>query len=291
MTRIIGLLSWYDEQPSWLHKAILSCDGIIDHLIALDGAYSLFPHPKAASPPNQKAAINAAGNAIGATVEIITPDEPWQGNETQKRTQLFRHGDETAEPGKDWFLILDADERVTTCPPDLHEQLEMTPFDVAQVTFNEPQPNGKVKSYPIPILFRANPGIYVEGDHYTYRTTDGRYLWGNANLRRLEPRHLTSVEVLHLTHQRQARRHNQQYAYYRKRDKTGLEALPCQCGKPSTRDVYGNFRPDQGRMKGQIIQCCDTCAREVHIRNQFTFMQYGIDYPEANEVEIGIGPA
>jgi hypothetical protein len=56
--RLHGLLAFYDEPES----SLLACvdalaDAGVDHLVAVDGAYELFPDAKPASPVNQHAAI------------------------------------------------------------------------------------------------------------------------------------------------------------------------------------------------------------------------------------------
>src|SRR6266498_603798 len=43
VVRIYGLLSWYDERQDWLAAAVTSAAKLCDGIIAVDGAYALFP--------------------------------------------------------------------------------------------------------------------------------------------------------------------------------------------------------------------------------------------------------
>jgi hypothetical protein len=281
--KIVALLSWYDEQPEWLHAAITSLHHLPTpvHVVAVDGAYADYPKGTARSNLDQYQAIHEATVAIDAGLTIHTPTSTWHGQECEKRTRLFRLGDHAAQPG-DWFLILDADERITSCPPDLPARLTTT-FDVADVTFREPGPLGP-KTYPIPILFRAIPGITVTGNHYTYRTPDGRNLWGNAHTTRLEPRvDVTELTVDHLTGQRPPARREAAKTYYRTRDAAGYERGTCHhCReRPATRTIPGAWtRLHTGDFVADWTDVCEQCApgRLEHGKRQLRLL--GISDPD-----------
>lgn len=240
---IIGLLSWYDEHPAWLERAILSLHKIpgLDHLIALDGAYALYPDGTARSGLEQYEAIHnaAAQNGIGLTIH--TPTSVWRGNEIEKRTFLFRLADQIAQSKRDWLFVFDGDEEIKHVPTDLAQRLAGTStFDVADVTLNEPHPTGRRTEFRLPMFFRASLGLTVVGNHFTYRTPDGRNLWGNARTDRLEPRiDLTDMRVDHYTHFRPTDRNTAAKAYYTARDLAQIEdPVPCvRCGQPAKHEV------------------------------------------------------
>lgn len=289
--RIFGLLSWYDERPDDLYAMAASLPKAgVTHLIALDGAYALYPQARAQSPEDNYTALREACQEHGLVLYATHPDVPWPGNETQKRTSLFRLAEEHTRPD-DWYLIIDGDEEIIHAPHDLRTQLAQTPLDVAEVTFHEPEPSGPGKRFPIPILFRAIRGLSVVGNHYTYRTPDGRNLWGNAANHRLAPRHPTSVLVLHKTTQRAPARRGAALAYYRKRDKLHAELGSCdRCPRPATRTLHTNWRPSPDGYVADHAEACTLHALEIEQENRDTLYLYGLD-PDTVKVEHRLGPA
>lgn len=292
MAELVALVSWYQEEPSWLDRAIRSLEKLdcVRHIVALDGAYQEFPRARARSGLAQHEAIHRAAYAIHAGLTLHVPDAPWE-SECLKRTRLFHYGDQVARPG-DWFIVLDADEVITSAPADLADQLEHSVFDVADVTFNEPQPGKPTRRYPIPILFRAIPGIRVEGNHYTYRAPDGRTLWGSATTKRLAPRMtLTdSLVVEHLTHYRDRDRHQAAHAYYRARDAAGLEAGQCcRCSAKATCQVPWRWRKLPDGYAADWTEACSTHAAEILDENEVHLRGWGLD--PASRIEHRLGPA
>lgn len=247
--RIIGLLSWYDESPLWLSATITSAAPHIDHLIAVDGAYALYPDGHAMSRSDQACAIVETCQAAGIGLTLHRPRERWYGNEVEKRNRMFRLGEIEADAYEDWYMVLDADEIVHTCPPDLRHMLNATEHDAADVTFwerGDPYRNPARlehetttalppdSRFKVPILFRAVPGLHCDGAHYVYRTPDGRYLWGAPCAdeppydRHAEPRlDLAGLFVIeHRTHYRPKQRHLDAQDYYKRREAAGVEKLP-----------------------------------------------------------------
>jgi hypothetical protein len=227
MARITALLSWYDETPAWLTRCIHSLNHLpTSHLIAIDGAYQLYPNAQAQSHPHQHQAIKHAAQAIGIPHHIHAPTQPWAG-EVEKRNHLFELAEQT---NADWYLVIDADEHITAAPTydHVHHQLDNTTFDVAAVTLTEPgHPLGTI-TYPThPRLFRAIPGLRAVKDHFTYTTPDERKLWGDAKRARLEPRHdLTAIVIEHHKQFRHRDRREAANTYYTLRDNLGIEELP-----------------------------------------------------------------
>jgi hypothetical protein len=223
--RIVALLSWYDEDPAWLERCIRSLPQLqVAGLVALDGAYSLYPDAKAYSHPDQAEAIRRATADTGMPLLLDVPHDPWPG-EVAKRNHLFRLAEQTCP---DWYLIIDADEFVTAAPTDIPERLAQTPFDVGAVTLREPGHPMGTMIYPThPKFFRAFPGLKAVTNHYTYTAPDGRLLWGNAKTDHLEPRaDLTSITVEHHNQLRHPDRYKAAKTYYRTRDAQGVEELP-----------------------------------------------------------------
>lgn len=213
MSRIVGLLSFYDEPEAFLHRLIASLPlAGVDHLVCLDGRYSTFPALEDVSPSEQHEAIEAACAMadIGLTLHI---EGPW-ASEIEKRTALFAAG-EKHTTSDDWYYVCDGDEQVTHAQ-HVHDVLDHTPFDVAQVRLA-----GRQACDQFPKYFRAIRGLHVYANHYTYRTPEGRYLWGNARTTRLEPRAIIDLTVMH--HERTPRRRTQAIGYYTMRDRDHLE--------------------------------------------------------------------
>jgi hypothetical protein len=262
VTRIIALLAWYMEDPGWLRDTIHGLARVpVDHLVAIDGAYTLFPDAQARSTPTEYEAIVSTCEQTGIGLTLHTPREPWLGNECEKRSKLFQLADQEATPHQDWYLIIDADEIITTVPADLYAQLAATEHDVAQVTFTEPHPTLKRRDYPMPILFRAIPGTRVVGNHFTYRTPDGRYLWGNATTDDLEPRlDLTDTFRLeHLTHYRDPQRRTAASQYYTARKENVTEDFICGhdgCEDTASYSLPIHWHPNDGGYVAEWIWVC-----------------------------------
>jgi hypothetical protein len=278
--RIIALLAWYRENPGWLRDSILALQKIpVDHLIAIDGAYSLFPDGEPRSTLAEYEAIITAATQTGIGLTLHTPQTTWQGNECEKRSKLFELADQEATPHEDWFLVIDADEIITSVPADLRAQLAHTDRDVAQVTFTEPHPTLKRRDYPIPILFRAIPGIQVQGNHFTYKTPDGRYLWGNATTDTLEPRlDLTeSFWLEHLTHYRHHDRTLAAGAYYENRDEQTAETFQCghqDCQQTAKHPLPVHWHPNDGGYVAEWIWACRTHRTLLANRGRYELAQH-----------------
>lgn len=230
--RIIALLSWYDEPIAWLERCITSLTraGVTD-LVAVDGAYALYPDAQPSSDPLQRLAICNTAHQHGIRYRIHTPPEAWAGNEVHKRNFLFEYAETQTRPQPgDWYLVIDADEHIIEAPQDVPARLAGSPFDVAAVTLREPGHPLGTMIYPThPKFFRAIKGLRTVTNHYTYTLPDGRKLWGNAKTDRLEPRHdLTTVTVEHCNQLRHTDRRSNALAYYRTRDQAGIEDLPAE---------------------------------------------------------------
>ena len=229
------MLCWFDEPPSALAACIagLHIAGV-DHVVACDGAYFLYPDGKPASPPDQAATIQQTAQALGIGATVYTPQHVWYGNEVEKRTRMFAIAHAASNPG-DWWFSVDADMVVTKAPHDLKAQLEATDTDAARATLIEPRdlddtgipagryPYPRQGQYPIRLLFRAQP-LHCQGNHCTYATPDGRILWSaQAPYGKEEP----GIDILGLTvehrNTRDMSRLQARDTYYQRRESIGVE--------------------------------------------------------------------
>lgn len=216
MTRIVGLLNWYEEPVEWLVECVASAARLCDHLIAVDGAYAAFPGAlrKPASGSEQADAIfhTAAGAGIGCTIHV--PREPWWGGEVQKRDFMLRLG-ETFTTAEDWYLRIDADEIITSVPSDSKDRLSESEHHVAEVLIWERETSqasndlvdfSEGRGTPFRCLFRALPGISIEQAHYlvTAPTESGiKVLNGDGVVHKSEPaEQMHDISLEHRTQQR-----------------------------------------------------------------------------------------
>jgi hypothetical protein len=292
--QIVALLSWYEENPEWLADMVAGLElAGVDRLVALDGAYALYPGATPQSHPSQKEAIRGACDGF-CPVDIYTPTEVFKGNEVQKRSMLFELGEQVTTED-DWYLVIDADETVTSIPDDFRQRLAQTPLDVAQVTFVEarneasPPPSAwqRKSRYPIRIMFRAIRGLRVKTNHWTYVTPDGRRLWGQ-NRRTLEPAlDLTDLEIFHRSDLRHEERRADQYRYYATRDERKVEIGYCtRCTKKATKSVPTKWAPSPEGLTADYIDVCSNCAHVVKKENAKVLRNYGID-PETMRPMVG----
>lgn len=155
----------------------------------------------------------AAAYGAGIGLTLHTPTTPFFDNEVGKRDFMFQLAKPT---GADWFLIIDADEVVTSATPDLKQLLEATHTDVAYYLLIEPN---QTRNY-VRGLYRNHPELGVKKRHYGYCIGD-RFLWdGTGEL----AENLTDHLVLeHRSLDRDPDRRQRAIEYYRVRDEAGVE--------------------------------------------------------------------
>ena len=233
--RIIGVLCWFEESPSWLAATVTSLVHLaaIDHLVAVDGAYALLPDGRAHSGSEQHDAIREVCQAAGCGLTVHTPADPWLGNEVEKRSFAFQLAEQVATIGEDWYFVVDADEVIQSAP-DLHALLAETDEDVGTVWLNERfDPHAKPHNeqvaqmtywpresrQPSNRLFRAVERLRAVENHYTYMHGNGRVLIVGNQDAAVD----TRVELEHRTGLRDVARKLQQTRYYDRRDELGIE--------------------------------------------------------------------
>lgn len=283
--KLIGLLCWYDEDPAWLAAAIIGMHRIgVDHLIAVDGAYALFPEGKAMSGPDQHRMIVEACHAHKMGLTLHLPPYQWLGNEVEKRTFMFRLGDLIAEEG-DWYFVCDADHICSDSPVNVKEELERTDLDCAEISLWERHTNEHahefdwppVGEHPCRCVFRAIPGLHMDGNHYTVTTPDGRRLWGSSDT---EPAlDLTDVRFEHRTQKRAVHRKKQALDYYRRRDDLGVELGTCdRCPDAAVKNLPTDWeRLEDGNLAAGWTSVCPSHALDVRLENDRKIRSYGLD--------------
>lgn len=211
--RVIGLLNWFDEKPSWLAATVGSMSKLCDHVVAFDGAYGRFPSLDFRSSPEQAETIIRTADGLGMGWTVYAQKEKWWGGEVEKRAAMLHVASQIADPS-DWFLILDADEILTDVWSGTRTQLSETDLDVAEVIIGDS--DGGVA--PIRRLFRALPNITTEQAHYVVTATkDGRtvVLCGDRAVHTQEPSlYLPDVKIIHRRYERDPERQNQKHQYY-----------------------------------------------------------------------------
>lgn len=285
--RLVALLSWYEEDPRWLTEMVDSLPKAgVDHLIALDGAYALFPGATPQSHPSNAVAIAKACDRYGITHTILAPEEVWEGNEVEKRSALFELGEQVTTED-DWYIVMDADELILDAP-NLKGQLAATDCDVARGIFNEERGDplvlvGKPRNkdhFPIRMMFRAIRGLRVKHNHWTYVTPDGRKLWGQ-NKRKLAPALDTDLQILHRTELRETARRVDQHHYYETRDEAKVEIGPCDyCGVPGIRSLATGWEPSDegdGLYVADYVYVCAECLPKVRRQNDIDLLRLGVD--------------
>lgn len=242
--RIFGVFNFYDESPSWLGTAISGLGRLCDHIVAIDGAYALYPEGKPKSSPDQIEAILHGAEVHGSAITLHQPDERWWGNEVEKRNKFFDIIGAFAEDG-DWLVIFDADCHVQHCQPDsVRHELANTDCEVATYGLREGEDwlalenplavETKIQSSWITKtrdIYRWNPTLRIGPAHGDYsiqagygHPRDGERLWLRGPYE-LEEAHDVSpfLVVHHRTKSRALVRREAQQGYYHMRDSLGIE--------------------------------------------------------------------
>lgn len=242
--KVCALLSWYDESPLWLAATVGSLAGVADHLVAVDGAYALFPGGEPRSPVEQHEAIIEAAAAARIGLTLHVPIERWAGNEVEKRNATVELARQVADEDW-WLLVIDAD-MVVTRAHGIRQALAAVAEDVAAyqlVSRDDPHRSETVARYaresvwqktgrqPLRGLYRALPHLRYDEAHYIVRADEPGeppvYLWGREDLHELAPAADVQLElrVEHRSLWRDRERAEQARGYYRVRDELGVEQL------------------------------------------------------------------
>lgn len=249
--KIVGLLSWYDESASWLSAAVNGFARLCDTIIAVDGAYMLYPSGRNVSHPDQAEAITLACEAQETGLILHRPETVWFGNEVEKRNHTLKLASTICDEG-DWLCVFDADYHIMRLLPDqVRAELEQTDLNVASYTLLDNKDllaDSKVADIAVQMdlstewtsrtrdLYRWTPDLEYGPAHFTIRGTyQGVREWirGPETLtvnQQVGPpvasHHLdASMVAYHRTHQRAAVRRDAAWEYYRLRDSLNIEDL------------------------------------------------------------------
>lgn len=184
---IYGVLVWFDEPVHELRATIASVAGFVDTLVALDGAYSTFPHGgQPVSPAEQHEAIEAACREHG--IGLYMPAGREWSSQVEKRSTGFAICEELGEMWHDLIFVIDADERIVHLD-DAAVLAAMQSADVGTVDVETFDPTGGPRKAPgvqppssldgdrkrYPRLFRLQREMRVGPTfHWTYTATDRR---------------------------------------------------------------------------------------------------------------------
>ncbi len=229
---LVALLSYYSEPDVFLKDMIRSLPKIgVTKLVALDGAYALYPDAKASSPVSNHRAIEKTANRVGIETFHYVPDEPWHENEVGKRWTLMDLA-ESITTDRDWWFVIDGDEVVTDGPFDLPVVLSGLDTNVATAELWEGDDEQRLRMF-----FRAERGLRPRGNHYTYSTEDGRVFWGGY-AQATEAATDLPIRVRHRTLERPQARRAASLEFYDRRDDTGAEVHHCAwCGVETTTTI------------------------------------------------------
>jgi hypothetical protein len=161
----------------------------------------------------------------------------WDGGEVEKRAYMFKLALDLAESNEDWFIILDGD--MSLAPgfdgAVIREQLRQTELDVAELTWLDvpwDEDYSRASRTFFRSLFRALPGLTVEGYHWIYtcyKNGERYFPWQSPDKRFMAPPALNLTQLLTMEHrqaQREETRDRTRRTYYEGRDQTGLEFVP-----------------------------------------------------------------
>lgn len=235
MTSVCALMAFYDDPADTTEAAIRSVEGLVDHLVAVDGAYASFPGGEAKSPPEMRERIQVVAEEIGVNVLFYTPADVWAGGEVEKRDRMYRMGDAT---GADWFTILDTD-FLFEYPLGTHAVVDALDaaqgYEVGQIKLvdyltQEGSDERVRQESPLPLFYRASglAPIHIGPTHYhTWREGAGTHLWGCGNTPQVPWADLSDVvHVHHKWWERDQNRQIRKWMYYMQRDQAKLEVSP-----------------------------------------------------------------
>lgn len=245
--RLIALLCFYDESPTWLAALTASlAKAQVDHLVAVDGTYALWPNARnrPVSGPEQMETIIETCRGLGIGVTTYTPSKPFDGNEVEKRNLSIQLALLEGNLFDDWMIILDSDEVIDWCAHDFKAQLEQTDLNVASYYLFERDDRhateartqaglgfdmSDVGHNSIRAIQRLLPGLRIEGAHHVFchgYGTDKSYLWGRGDQHIDQEPYLDLdqyLKVEHRHHLRGVARNQAAKEYYDLRDRLGAE--------------------------------------------------------------------
>lgn len=249
MTKIVGILSWFDESPTWLAQTVASMARICDHVVAVDGRYLHYDDSRVCSSIAEHDAIVQTARGAGMGITLDVPTQPY-ADEMAKRTRAFELAQLVADAHEDWFIVLDGDEVLVETPSKEGTIAELEKaadagvrtvtvtlrdiadphYDAQRTRFGMDLDVEHVIDCRVPRLFRFPENLRVVGYHYNYVGEDEQgepvELWGadGATQHRTPwACFVTDVVIEHKHAQRPKVRQQRRSQYYTDRDECGLE--------------------------------------------------------------------
>lgn len=250
MAKIIGVLSWFDESPTWLAATVASLARVCDHIIAVDGRYELYDDDRVVSEMVQHDAVQHTARGAGIGLTMMIPNMPWR-DEMHKRTACFELAQQVGAAHEDWVLVCDGDEVVVSTPDKDHLKAKLdvaaeAGARVGSVLFREvadPHENPNrteigmklsvvsAVQCRVPRFFRLGENMRVENYHYNYiaEDVDGSLIeyWGDDSVveHRAQWTMLDEFVLEHRGAQRAMVRAAAREKYYQDRNDAGLESI------------------------------------------------------------------
>ena len=244
--KIVGLLSWYDESPTWLQACVTSVAPILDGLVAVDGAYALFPG--AAEKPNSSVAevdaIAEACDLAGLPLTLHRRSEPFAGNEVEKRNLTLELARTFGLSQEDWLIVVDADLVLRHHSERLREALETEAHEYASADygyFNSLDKQGvwdrtgvDAEQQRAPLrsraMYRAFPTLRYETSHWCLAADDESghkfYLYGDGKVHQPQLNAFDASSLIvfeHRSTERVTSRVNDARNYYTMREAAKIE--------------------------------------------------------------------
>lgn len=234
-SRVTGILSFYDEPIELLAACVSGMCRVVDHVVAIDGSYLLYPNGQPSSDPQQMRIIEeiCRGSNVGITTHTQT--QRWHGNEVQKRNHALRLAEAVTSP-EGWYLVLDADCVVTYATPMWFETVAAIPedFGAAMIDVNvvqtipgiELEPDDAYQ--PVRLMYRALRRMVYGPAHWIIHAPDPETnepicFWGPNELEPVEAFDLTSYLKIDHRLERPEYRRVAGRKYYVMREKLGIE--------------------------------------------------------------------
>lgn len=278
MTRLIGVLSWYDEPVEALAQCVTGLRGMgADHLVAVDGRYALFPGVLPVSAEEEQRTVVQVAKTLRMGCTLHVPPHEWLGGEVEKRTHMFALAVAEAQPD-DWLVVMDADHVAVKAPADLKEQLAAAEEDVAILTIHDINVSllkaqdpvaaeNYVERFGMRCLFRAQP-IFLDTNHHTYITATGKVLFAATGEKYEEEPALDlrgAVVVEHRPGVRDKERQDDKALYYTRRERKRVERGRCnwrerngeQCPEDATKRVPYLVRRTAQGLNAKIAEMCE----------------------------------
>lgn len=224
--KLVAMMAFYDERAVNIDHAV-ECVARLGatHVVAVDGAYALFPDGAGRSPNIESVSrvLIERCEVLGLGLTLHVPDQVFAGNEVEKR-QLMLDLALAQTTSTDWLMPWDADFHLEAGARDLKPDLEVLGYSGAlwaDVEIND-SVHPTLGWYTLRLILCASRGLCLTTNHYTYR-------WMSGVETIVQPRqhdapgHQASVRIRHKPDDRQPGRRDRQRTYYERRHAQEIE--------------------------------------------------------------------